>query len=261
MVWVFSLEWLWPVFGTSLSLVIAAHTYFSLHLPHSVDLVSQCVQSVMCQQDMSLSWNCMNLYWIPNLLILAAQTQVYCLNCSGYKSEQSLNQGLYTKLVLTWDRQPPPHMGVLTFQLRFFTWLLWTSSLESFKSNHSKKNIPVWFVWFQFLIDPNSPEDQILHLIDVVSDTQILHQRNWNWGDISWDMEEWGYLAELEDVESPGYQIQRLHYSEKRMEREGPGSSPPSQALLWLHMNSKTREVCPALELGRGHWCTWMAPQ
>lgn len=138
MVWVFSLEWLQLVFGTSLSLVIIALN--SHHIYHTLwFFFSQCVQSLMCQENTSLIWNDMNLCGIPHVLVLAAQTQVYQLARS--KSKLSLNWGLYTKLVLNCDLQLLPHMGVLTFQLYFFTWPLWTMFSGKFQIQPQKKKI------------------------------------------------------------------------------------------------------------------------
>lgn len=197
MVWVFSLEWLQLVFGTSLSLVIIALN--SHHIYHTLwFFFSQCVQSLMCQENTSLIWNDMNLCGIPHVLVLAAQTQVYQLARS--KSKLSLNWGLYTKLVLNCDLQLLPHMGVLTFQLYFFTWPLWTMFSGKFQIQPQKKKYSS-VGWSKQ--SKGSPV------------TQILHQRNWNWADISWDVCQWGYLVELEDAESPGYQTQRWHNIEK----------------------------------------------
>lgn len=189
----------------------------SHYLYHTLDLVSQCVQSVMCQQDTSLSWNFMNLCWIPHLLILAAQTRMYQLKCSGQiqiRTEYKL--GFIRKVSSELWSSASPSCS-LTWVFLHFSYissldLFEQSSLESFKTNHSKKKNSC-LAWAKQL--RGSPV------------THTLHQRNWNWGDISWDICQWGYLAELEDVESPGYQIQRWHYIDKRMERKGPGSSPP----------------------------------
>lgn len=119
----------------------------------------------------------MNLCWIPHLLILAAQTQVYHLNCSGQIQTRTQFRLVFIHKVSSelWSSASPSCS--LTWLFFHFSYIsspdfFGQSSLESFKSNHNKKLFLSWLI-------------QAAQWSPV---TQTLHEKSWNWGDISWDI-------------------------------------------------------------------------
>lgn len=241
MVWVFSLEWLQPVFGTSLSLVIITHTKFSSHLPYFVVLFFPvcAVTDVSGKHESDLKWY--ELVWNPtcsgtccsNTGLSAGQIQI--------KTEFKL--GFIHKVSSElWSSAAPSYgcsyISAIFLHLTSLDNVLWKVS----NPTTEKKNIPV-------LVDPSSPRDplSLRYYIRGIGTGQIFPEMSVS--EVIW--QSWRM-----------WRAQAIRHKDgtilKRMEREGPGSSP-SQALLWLHISSKTREECPALELGRAHWCTWLA--
>lgn len=138
-----------------------------------------------------------------------------------------------------------PHMGVFAFQLHFFTWLLWTKFSRKFQIQKQQKIFLSWLIQAAQRISCHSGTTSK----ELELERNFLRYRSMRLFCRAGGCGE----PRLSDVKMALY-----------WQKDGEGRTRLQPitgfALLWLHMNSKTREWCPALELGRAHWFTWLAP-